>query len=186
LDTPEVNAFAAPGGLILVTRGLLRCCQSEDAVAAVLAHEIAHVQLAHGINAIKKGRLTSALTTLATESAKSFGGQQLADLTTAFEGSIGDITATLVNSGYSRSQEYEADAAAVAILQRVGYNPAGLREMLVEMQSHVNAGEQTGFGKTHPDPRDRVTELQPLLRNAVPVAPPVARNARFERALSGV
>lgn len=49
LDSPEINAFAAPGGLILVSRGLLACCGSEDELAAVLAHEISHVQLKHGL-----------------------------------------------------------------------------------------------------------------------------------------
>jgi len=58
LETDEINAFAAPGGLILVSRGLLRCCRSEDALASVLAHEIGHVQNQHGLRAIKRGRLT--------------------------------------------------------------------------------------------------------------------------------
>ena len=64
LDTDEVNAFAAPGGLILISRGMVRCCKSEDELVAVLAHEISHVDHQHGLKAIRKGRLTSALTTL--------------------------------------------------------------------------------------------------------------------------
>ncbi len=139
METDEINAFAAPGGLILVSRGLLRCCADEDAVAAVLAHEIGHVQAAHGLQAIRKGRLTSALTILATESAKQFGGRELAELTTAFEGSIGDITGTLVNSGYSRKFEREADDIAVTILERVGYNPRALEEMLAQMKQRLPA-----------------------------------------------
>ncbi len=105
MDTDEINAFAAPGGLIFVSRGMLRCCESEDAVAAVLAHEIGHIQQQHGLSAIKKSRLTTALTILATESAKRFGGRQLAQLTEAFEGSISDITSTMINRGYSRAFE---------------------------------------------------------------------------------
>ncbi len=54
LDSDEINAFAAPGGLIFVSRGMLRCCRSEDAVAAVLAHEVGHIQLRHGIQSIKR------------------------------------------------------------------------------------------------------------------------------------
>ncbi len=53
LDSNEINAFAAPGGLILVTRGMLQCCANEDELAAVLAHEIAHVEKKHGLTAIK-------------------------------------------------------------------------------------------------------------------------------------
>src|SRR5450759_1944738 len=92
METEDVNAFSAPGGLIFISRGMIRCCQNEDALAAVLAHEIGHVELRHGLQAISKSRLTSALTILATESAKSFGGQALAQITEAFEGSITDIT----------------------------------------------------------------------------------------------
>ena len=73
LDSDEINAFAAPGGLILVTRGMLRCCENEDELAAVLAHEICHVELKHGLSAIKQSRLTSAFTIIAAESAKQIG-----------------------------------------------------------------------------------------------------------------
>jgi len=113
LDSDEVNAFAAPGGLILVTRGMLRCCENEDELAAVLAHEICHVEMKHGLQAIKQGRMTEALTILAAESAKQFGNEELATLTREFEASVGDIVMTLTTSGYSRAQERDADAAAV-------------------------------------------------------------------------
>ncbi len=61
MDSDEINAFSAPGGLILVSRGLLRCAQNEDEVAAILAHETSHVVLKHGLNAIKEARKTEAL-----------------------------------------------------------------------------------------------------------------------------
>ncbi|NQU38824.1 MAG: M48 family metalloprotease [Lentisphaerae bacterium] len=185
MDTDEINAFAAPGGLILVSRGLLRCCRTEDAVAAVLAHEIGHVQHEHGLRAIKKSRVTSALTILAAEGAKTLGGEQLAQLTTAFEGSITDITGTLVNSGYSRQLESEADVAAVTIMTRAGYNPAALTDMLNEMHSRMPAGSK-GFGKTHPDPMDRIKDIEPLLAGAAVSTPPPARQKRYEKAIEGV
>ena len=80
LDSAEINAFAAPGGLILVTRGLLDCCQTEDELAAVLAHEIGHVEKQHGLRAIRTGRLNSALTILAVEAGKNLAGEQLAEV----------------------------------------------------------------------------------------------------------
>lgn len=61
VDSEEINAFAAPGGFILVTRGLIRCCPNETALAAVLAHEIAHVQHRDALRSIKKSRITEAL-----------------------------------------------------------------------------------------------------------------------------
>ena len=61
LDSPELNAFATSGGHIFVTLGLLECVTSEDALAAVIAHEIAHIQLQHSIKAIKTSRITHAI-----------------------------------------------------------------------------------------------------------------------------
>ena len=177
LETEEINAFSAPGGLIMVSRGMIRCCKSEDALAAVLAHEIGHVEYQHGLKAIRKGRLTSALTILAAEGAKSFGGEQLAQLTEAFEGSITDITSTMMNSGYARSQEFEADAAAVQIMRRVGYQPAALVDMLEQMKLHLKPGGHD-FAKTHPPPEDRIRQLRGQLGGA-PAAAPAVRQQRF-------
>jgi len=186
LDTEEINAFAAPGGFILVSRGLLRCCKNEDAVAAVLAHEIGHVQYGHGVQAIKKSRLTAALTILAAEGARNLGSRELAELTDNFEGAVSDVTATLVNAGYSRKSESEADAAAVTILSRVGYSPAGLKEMLQEMDKRLKPGGP-GFAKTHPDPKDRIADIEPLLAGAsAPTPQPAARLSRFRSSLEGV
>jgi len=185
LDSDEVNAFAAPGGLIFVTRGMIACCAQEDALAAVLAHEIGHVELKHGLRAIQTARLTSALTLLATEGAKTFGGADLAKLTESFEGSVSDITSTLVNNGYSRALEQEADRAAVVILERMGYNPSGLLDMLDAMKAKLKPGG-VDFAKTHPDPAIRIEDILGQIGTRTPVQPVQARQARFSAALRGV
>ncbi len=159
LDSDEINAFAAPGGLILVTRGLLQCCETEDELAAVLAHEIGHVEKAHGLRAIKTGRLNSALTILAVEAGKNLAGEQLAEVTKAFDESINDIATTLMNSGYSRKLEYEADAAAVEILKKSGYQPGALVAMLENMAKGWDATRKD-FAATHPPPADRILQLK--------------------------
>ena len=178
MDTDEINAFAAPGGLIMISRGMLRCCKSEDALAAMLAHEIGHVQHRHGLQAIKKGRLTSALTILTTESAKSLAGEQLAELTQNFENTITDITATMVNSGYSRAFERQADQAAVAILKRSGYDPLALVDVLEAMQQQLKT-DKRGFAKTHPDPESRIADIRKLIGNQQAPTASAARQARF-------
>ena len=185
LDSPEINAFAAPGGLIFVSRGMLRCCRSEDAVAAVLAHEIAHIQLRHGLQAIDKSRVTEALTTLGAEGAKSYGGRKLADLTKVFEGSVSDVTSTLVNNGYSRSFEREADAAAVTILARVGYDPDGLVAMLTEMEKNLKPGG-LDFAKTHPSPRSRIDDIRQRHADGKALEEVPARQARFRAGLGNI
>jgi len=180
LDSNEINAFAAPGGLVFVTREILRLCKNEDEIAAVLAHEIAHVELNHGIQAISKSRRTEALKILAVEGTKALGGKELADLTSTFENSIGDITSTMINNGYSRGFEREADAAAVKMLSQLGYNPAALATMLREMEKRLKPGGPD-FAKTHPSPASRIADLPASARGQVTDSP--ARRARFEKAL---
>lgn len=183
LDSSEINAFAAPGGLILVTRGMVRLCKTEDTLAAVLAHEIGHIQGRHGLRAIKTSRLTTAFNILAIEAAKSYGPSQLGQLTQAFEGSITDITSTLVNNGYSRDLEAEADQAATVILRRVGYDPGALATLLAEMQMHLKPGGP-GFARTHPMPGDRIKLIGAGAGSMSPV--PAARQNRFEVAMGNV
>lgn len=186
LDSDEINAFAAPGGLIFVTRGMLRCCPTEDALAAVLAHEIGHVQLKHGLQAIKKDRLTSALVLLGTSSAKAYGAKDLSQLVGAFEGSVKDTVTTMVNNGYSRSFEYEADQAAATILRRAGYPTTALVVMLETMKGRLKPGGKD-FAHTHPAPDDRIANLRAKSGNdgRGPATPSAARQGRFERALKG-
>lgn len=182
LDSDDINAFATPGGHIFVTRGLIRCCKTEDALAAVLAHEIGHVQLRHGMKAIEKGRVTEALTILAQESAKSFGSEDVIKLTKEFGGAISDITNTMINNGYSRAFEYDADNASIIILKRVGYNPSALIDMLNIMAKQIKPNG-SDFAKTHPSPQSRIAELRNSGVVSDSIEPPALRKERFTKAL---
>ncbi len=185
LDSDEINAFAAPGGFVFITRGMLRLCQTEDELAAVLAHEIGHVQHNHGLRAIKSSRLVTAFTVLAIETTRTLAGDEMKQLTEAFEGSISDITHTMMTSGYARRLEREADAAAVMILKRVGYDPNGLKRMLEEMDRQLEPGRRD-FASTHPPPRDRIRDIRRMIDVPALAEPPAARQQRFERAMQGV
>jgi predicted Zn-dependent protease len=185
LDSDEINAFAAPGGLILVTRGMLRNCKSEDALAAVLAHEIAHVAGQHGLKAIKSSRITSAFSILGAEGVKTFGAPQLAQLTEAFEGSVNDIVSNLMKNGYSRELEREADQSAVIILSRVGYDPRALPNMLAVMDTRMAPGTP-GFAKTHPDPKERIRLIDAQVRMTSMTAAPIVRQKRFDRLMKSI
>ncbi|MBU1344291.1 MAG: M48 family metalloprotease [Proteobacteria bacterium] len=184
-DSEEINAFAAPGGFVFVTRGLIRCCKDEDSLAAVLAHEIGHIQGKHGLQAIKQSRITHAVTTLGLEGAKQLGGKEISALTQTFEESISDITNTLIVNGYSRIQEKEADLAAVEILNRVGYSPHGLIAMLNQMQTRLKPGT-SDFARTHPLPEDRIQALEPVLGSFAPYQHPRPRLLRFNTAISWI
>jgi beta-barrel assembly-enhancing protease len=189
LDSDEINAFAAPGGLILVTRGLLRCATSEETVAAILAHEICHVAKQHGLKAIKKDRLTKAVIGVGTTAAQVLGPEDLKQQTSLFKDSVGDITGTLVNSGYSRDLELDADHAALDILRAVGYDPRALEDMLKIMQTKLAPGGHD-FARTHPDPKIRIAAIEKALKG---VKPPkdtaeaiAARQARYKAALGNI
>lgn len=184
LDSGDINAFATPGGHVFVTRGLIRCCRSEDALAAILAHEIGHIQLRHGMQSIEKARTTQALTIIAAEGAKNLGSSEVAQLTETFSGVISDITNSLINSGYSRAFEYQADQASVALVKRLGYNPQGLIDMLEVMGRNIKKGGMD-FAKTHPDPNDRIREARGR-QGFAPVVEPKVRQERFAAATAGI
>ncbi len=189
IDSDEINAFAAPGGLVLVTRGLLGCASSEDAVAAILAHEIAHVTGSHGLKAIKKDRLTKAVVGVGAAAAQVLGSEELSEQTAVFKDTIGDITGTLVNSGYSRDLEFEADEAAIENLIAAGYDPRALAEMLGIMKARIKAGG-LDFAKTHPDPKKRIAAVEKILKKkeipATASEAAAARQARFKAALGSL
>ncbi len=186
LESEEINAFAAPAGFIFVSKGMLRLCGNEDDLAAVLAHEIAHIQHDHALKAIKTNRFTEAATTVAAEAAKTYGNSQMAELTQQFEGSIADMTQTLVNSGYSRELEDQADKTAIQLLQLAGYDSYGLLRIL---QRIGNRSPRTGihdFTATHPAAKDRIAQIMPLLGNSISFLPSRIKNERFRQALQGL
>ncbi len=184
LDSDEINAFAAPGGFIFVTRGLFESCRTEDQLAAVIAHEVGHVTLGHGLAAIKSSRLTEAFAIIGTEAVKEFTGANLTRLTEAFAGTIDDIIDQMMSLGYSRWQEYDADAEAERIAYRAGYNPKGLPEFLRTLQEKSAKVAKNGFFSTHPPPEDRLKKAEKLLGDEKlgGETDPV-RTARFSKAL---
>jgi predicted Zn-dependent protease len=197
LDSTEINAFSAPSGFVLVSRELLRCAKSEEEVAATVAHEIGHVALGHGMDAISashKAEASKEFTKTVFKGAVrielpfgfSIGLEKLGKL---FNVSIDDIVNAL-EKGYSREQEYQADAAAVSILQAAGYDPRALVRMLEVMQTKWKA-DGLGFMKTHPSPTDRIKEIEKALAAspapaAVTTAATAARKARYQAAMGTI
>ncbi len=183
LNSKEINAFACPGGTIFVTKGMINAVESEDELAAVLAHEVAHVNNRDGVSAIQKARLTEVATLIGTEAAQRYTPAQLSQLVTVFEGSIDDVFKTLVVNGYGKSQEYNADEDAISYLTRAGYDPYALKDFLDRLASD---GKASGGGimKTHPATADRIERVQKNLPKKRADASLVQlRDKRFEKAL---
>ncbi|MDR3144820.1 MAG: M48 family metalloprotease [Treponema sp.] len=164
LDSPEINAFATSGGHIFITRGLLNCTNSEDSLASVIAHEIAHIQLQHSIKAIKTSRITSALfITGSSVVGAATKGTSLEELTDIFGESVEEIVATMVNNGYSQTQEFNADELALSLLAAAGYEPSSLVDMLRALEKK-GAEHPGGFNATHPSPEARIGNVNKRLR----------------------
>ncbi len=179
LDSDEVNAFAAPGGFVFVTRGMVKRTKTEDELAGVLAHEVAHVVKKHGLKTIQTARLTSAFTILGSEAAKSYTPQQVSQLTSAFEGAVEDVVNKLVVNGYSRDKEFESDRLGADYAKAANYDPNALKAFLERLGSDDKGG---GVFKTHPSSAKRVDELGSLSASASHKKPGV-RQARYNAAL---
>jgi predicted Zn-dependent protease len=169
LDTDEINGFSTSGGHIFITRGLLDAADSEDALAAVLAHELAHILLQHSVKSIKNSRFTGSLQQVAGIAAESVG---LDEITRIFDESIREAVSSALEKGYSREQEYEADAAAIALLAAAGYTPSGIVGMLESVKAYnaAHSGGRSAFPSvgsvltsTHPSPDDRLREVRKKL-----------------------
>ena len=157
LDTAEINAFATPGGHIFVTRGLIACASSEDALASVIAHEVAHIQLRHALTSIRNARYFNAVASgIAAGSETVSGAMEFAEIMGV---SVDEVITTITVKGFSKSQELEADAAALSLLAAAGYQPSGMVGMLEALKSQKQ-DKSKGFGKTHPTPADRITAVK--------------------------
>ncbi len=184
LDTNEVNAFAAPGGFVFITKGLLKATPDEDALGAVLAHEVGHVVLEHGINAITQANLAQAFMIIGKEAANTYTPGDLRILTKTFGDSVSGVFETVLTKGYSRSQEYDADEMAVELAVKAGYNSNGLANVLHKLESQKGSD---GWYSTHPSPSDRLDEVEgDSDPSSYLVAGQDVRADRFNKAIAGL
>ncbi|MBQ9282963.1 MAG: M48 family metallopeptidase [Treponema sp.] len=177
LDSTEVNAFATSGGHIFITRGLLACTNSEDALAGVIAHEMAHVQLQHSLKAIKTSRWTSA--GIAATSAAVSAAKKDSELAATMNDMVSDVVTNMVNNGYSKTQEFDADALALTLMANAGYNPSAMLDMLSQLKA-AQGGKSGGMYKTHPSPDQRISSVNSALKKvSAPADTANYRKARF-------
>jgi beta-barrel assembly-enhancing protease len=184
LDTDEVNALSCPGGIIFITRGMLKKARNEDELAAILAHEVAHVNHRDGLASIQKSRWVEAVSILGTETARKLGGAELTQLVSLFQGSVDDVTKTLLVNGYGREQEGQADLSALTFLRRLGYDPNGLTDCLDRMSREQTGGSKQGIFATHPGMSQRLAAAKSAIsQNQWPRKPDPARDRRFRESV---
>jgi predicted Zn-dependent protease len=157
LDAPEINAFALPGGYVFLNRGLIEAAEDVDEIAGVLAHELEHVQLRHGLsNIARQAGLMLGLSVL------------IGDLG-ALEQVLLSNAASLLDMSFSRDQESAADAAGVELMHRAGLDPAGLPRFLAILSSEEGlSGAIPSFLSTHPDSAQRSEALKAIVQRLGP------------------
>lgn len=168
MDSDTVNAFAMPGGTILISHGLLKKLNTESELAGVLAHEIAHVVKKHQLSAIQSSAGSGVLATIGKEVAADRIGRRGGDvmgLKTQFANAGIDF---VKNGGFlrplDRSMEYEADRLGVVLAARAGYDPYGLVAALQMLQGLRGDDSSTSISlSTHPSPGERITELEKVV-----------------------
>ncbi len=156
IDDPVVNAFALPGGLIYVTRGILSYLNSEAELVAVLGHEIGHVTARHAVSRLSKARLTSV--GLGVGMLLKPGLRQFGDLTQMGLG--------LLFLKYSRDDERQADELGLRYSIRGGYDARKMPEVytvLKRVGETSKAGRVPSWLATHPDPVNRRAAIEARL-----------------------
>lgn len=157
LDTEAINAFAAPGGYIFITKGLYRRLNSEAELAGVLGHEIAHVTEKHHLKVLKKSTLIGALGQAASSRARE-SDQVIQNL-------IGN-GAEILARGLDKEAEYEADRVGMIYAARAGYDPWGLPGVLQDLAGLPSGDSRTSLlYRTHPHPADRLAQLGEAVGN---------------------
>lgn len=152
LDTDLINAYAAPGGYIFVTRGALAVLRDEAELAAVLAHEIAHVSLKHIVRAmnIRAGNTADGLSGMLSG---------ISDpLRAAFSTAVDQAMSILFQKGLDQSDEFAADQYAFQLLALTGYDPGAMESMLQRLRS-LSGSIQT-ITSTHPTFALRIDALR--------------------------
>lgn len=164
LNNRAVGAYAAPGGYVFITSGLLAQMNSEAELAGVLAHEVAHVVRKHHLQAIQQNAGAGLLTNLsllavqASQASSSSPAASSLQDTKKFE----QLVTNVYTRGLDRGDEYEADAMGAVIATRAGYDSYGLATVLQSLAS-MKQDDATllTFLKVHPNIGDRLTQLQP-------------------------
>ncbi|HVN95577.1 MAG TPA: M48 family metalloprotease [Syntrophorhabdaceae bacterium] len=150
IETNDLNAFAAPGGYVFITKGLYRMLQSESELAGVLAHEIGHVIKKHHLKLLQQGRLVD------------IGGKLLvkqAGENAEIKNLIGNGAEIFARS-LDKNAEFEADRIGVVLAARAGYDPFGLPAVLQDLGHVAKDDSRVGLlFKTHPLPDDRLARL---------------------------
>ena len=177
LNSPTVNAFALPGGYLYITRGLLALANDMSEIAAVLAHEMAHVSANHGIERSKQALANDIATRVASEV-----------VTNPLAGKVAQASARRRLVSFSQSQELQADAISIKVLGKANFDPYAAARFLKSMERYAvwrDGGEaaEDDLSNTHPSTPQRIELAR---RHARLIGPPGTGERQRERFLEGI
>jgi beta-barrel assembly-enhancing protease len=152
LDSDGVNAYAAPGGIVHITRGALGLIKSEAELAGVLGHEIVHVTAKHSVRAIQKSKVIK----ITSEQASERGG-----LAGTVVGQVAEHSYNLVfENKYGRDDENESDKVGITLASKAGYAPTGMNEFLNHLADrNKDQKEPSGLFASHPQLKERTDRM---------------------------
>jgi predicted Zn-dependent protease len=152
LDTDGVNAFAAPGGYVHITRGALALVKSEAELAGGLGHEMAHVAQKHTVNAIRKSKGVQ------------LGSSQTIASRGAFLDQLANRTYSMVlENSFDRGDELDADKEGILLAQKAGYAGTGLSDFLARLaERNKGMAEKNGLFASHPETEERIAKVKQL------------------------
>ena len=149
LDTDGANAFAAPGGYVHITRGLLGLIKNEAELAGVLSHEIIHITQKHTVRAIQK-----------SQAVQMGAAETLSGNSSLMQRAVTATYDNIVDKGFGRADENEADEKGAAIANKTGYAPNGLVTFLTTLKErNKNATEKRGLFASHPEMQERLDRI---------------------------
>lgn len=157
IDSPNINAFAAPDGYIFITRGLLKKLNNEAELAGVIAHEMAHVIKRHYITELHKKEKMGGIGSVLSASVEVVGipGKAV--------NPVFNLAQNVYSSGLDKDAEYEADQLGILYATRAGYEPYGLPRVLSMYAANSGNDEFDLLFATHPSPQARLEELGNLI-----------------------
>ncbi|MEN8169871.1 MAG: M48 family metalloprotease [Pseudomonadota bacterium] len=177
LDSEDINAFAAPGGYIFITKGLLRRMNSEAELAGALAHETVHVLKKHHLAAVQKAARVNLAASLARTQVNEGDRSKMDKISAGFK--------ELYSRGLDKSDEFEADRMGVVIASRAGYDPYGLPAVLQTLAGMSPDDASLAFlFKTHPPAGKRLSLLERLFNRLDPFAGQPQVSKRFHKHLA--
>lgn len=186
IDSSAINAFAVPGGYIGLNTGLILATTQEDQLAGVLAHEIAHVYLQHGMQMVEKQKSLNTATLASlflalVASQHSDAGVDGELVSGALLASTAGTYQSIIN--FTRENEYEADRFGSDLMQDAGYSSTGMAELFALLGGDVAAGELSSieYLRTHPIRANRIGDaFQPEQADAEQNKKPVFKAEDYE------